>query len=90
MGKVGRNERILAVFAVVIVAASDNYAEGEERREGGRFDIEESTSRERCRGRDRRSDRKHAPPFNNSDSSRIAAELIVVSILGELLTLLIE
>lgn len=35
MGKVGRNERILAVFAVVIVAASDNYAEGEERRGRG-------------------------------------------------------
>lgn len=56
------------MFAVVIVAGSDNYAEGGEGG-GGRFGIEESTSRERCRGRDRR-DRKHASPFNNSGSSR--------------------
>lgn len=75
------------MFAVVIVAGSDNYAEG-----GGEGVVVALVSRNRHRvnGVEGEIDAMENTLLRSTTAVLLAAELIVVSILGELLTLLIE
>lgn len=73
------------MFAVVIVAGSDNYAEG-----GGGVVALVSRNRHRVNGVEGEIDAIENTLLRSTTAVLLATELIVVSILGELLTLLIE
>lgn len=73
------------MFAVVIVAGNDNYAEG-----GGGVVALVSRNRHRVNGVEGEIDAIENTLLRSTTAVLLAAELIVVSILGELLTLLIE
>lgn len=74
------------MFAVVIVAGSDNYAEGGK----GVVVALVSRNRHRVNGVEGEIDAIENTLLRSTTAVLLAAELIVVSILGELLTLLIE